>query len=385
METILFFTDLLIGPHLAELNGVFDRAKTHGWRVVPIEYSRTDRPASHFIRHWKPAGCIVECGHLGEALKVSAYASVPTVFIDADEDAAAKKKIFNVRNDPYALCDLAANELSALEPKSYAFVGWCTRKTWVDRRRMAFARRLKEHGVKRGMYHEYLEPWDRGNTVDFQKRLAKWLATLPTPCGILAANDQTAAQVVTAAEAAKLRVPDDISIIGVDNDPLHCENSIPSLTSIEPDFRGGGAAAAELLAEKLAAPGTEPRQIDFKPLGIIRRGSTRRLTVPDFKVREALERIRRDACTGLSAKDVIAEFHCSRRLAEQRFKKATGRSIGEEIIERRFERVFELLADRKEPIALIAGDCGWQTESFLSRTFKKRTGMTMREWRNANT
>ena len=381
MKTILFFTDLLVGPHLTELNGVFSRAKAFGWRVVPIEYARTDRPAMHFISHWSPDGCIVECGHLGEKLNPAAYAPVPTVFIDADDEAVGGAPVFNVRNDPYALCDLAVRELSTFEPASYAYVGWCLRKTWSERRRAAFARRLKRHGVAHGSYFEYLSPWQRGNTVDFQNELIKWLKKLPLPCGIFAANDQTASQVVDAATAAGLSIPDDISIIGVDNDTLFCENSSPSLTSIEPDFRRGGELAAELLSEIMANPSTEPRRIDFGAVGIVRRGSTRKLIVQDAKVRTALERIRRDACTGLTASDVIAEIGGSRRKVEQRFRKSTGHSIGEEIIERRLEHVFELLSDPKEPLALIASSCGWQTESFLSRLFKKRTGMTMRQWR----
>jgi AraC-like DNA-binding protein len=105
--------------------------------------------------------------------------------------------------------------------------------------------------------------------------------------------------------------------------------------------------------------------------------------VNDPRIARAVERIRRDATTGISAADVLAEIPFSRRLAEKRFRAATGKTILEEIQDVRFEKVCELLAT-DVPIGHIAGRCGLQSDSFLKRFFKARTGLTLREWRKAH-
>ena len=96
-----------------------------------------------------------------------------------------------------------------------------------------------------------------------------------------------------------------------------------------------------------------------------------------------MELIRRDACIGLTAADVIKSIGLSRRLAEKRFLEATGRTILGEIQEVRMEMAKRLLRDETVPIGHIAGRCGWESDSYLKRFFKKRTGMTPREWRRS--
>ena len=101
----------------------------------------------------------------------------------------------------------------------------------------------------------------------------------------------------------------------------------------------------------------------------------------DPRIARAVERIRRDATTGISATDILAELPFSRRVAEKRFRAATGKTILEEIQDVRFEKICELLAT-DIPIGHIASRCGMQSDSFLKRFFKARTGLTLREWRN---
>jgi AraC-like DNA-binding protein len=97
-------------------------------------------------------------------------------------------------------------------------------------------------------------------------------------------------------------------------------------------------------------------------------------------VERALEKIRREACFGLTAADVIAEMKLPRRGAERRFRQATGSSILEEINRHRLERAFSLLRKPGYPIALIAQQCGWSNDVFLKRLFKRTTGMTMMQY-----
>ena len=180
-----------------------------------------------------------------------------------------------------------------------------------------------------------------------------------------------------------LACPDDVAIIGADNDSVRCENHDPQLSSIASDYLNVGRLAADLLAGQLhrgAKPA--PRTVTFGPTEIVRRDSTRTLQTRDPTIQAALRKIARGACEGLTAADILADIPCSRRLAEQRFRAAVGHSIGEEIMNVRLARVRKMLADPSLPIARIAPACGWKTESFLKRAFKRRTGLTMREWRD---
>ena len=377
MENVLFITDLHTGSHVIEIAGVFERAVSHGWRVIEIERDRTTRPLGEFAETWKPAGCIMECGKLSEPIDVSGLGGVPIVYLDPDPVTLATAR-FVVTNDSEALARRAVAELEKAKPVHYAYVGWCRRTSWSAGRGEAFVREVKAAG---GQCSVYEKPWQ--DTVVVQKDLCQWLGSLPKPVGIFAANDYAAEQVCGACQLAGFQSPQDVLIVGVDNDELLCENTFPSLTSVEPDFKTAGRISADLLAEAIANPSLERRHLSFGPLAVHRRQSTRTVNTGDYRIVRAVELIRRDACIGLTAADVIKSIGLSRRLAEKRFLEATGRTILGEIQEVRMEMAKRLLRDETVPIGHIAGRCGWESDSYLKRFFKKRTGMTPREWRRS--
>lgn len=379
MDKVLFFTDSHTDAHARIYAGVCERARSFGWHVAEIEYARTDRSAEDFIRLWRPIGVVVECSNLAEDLNTKAYSSVPAVYIDPSR-VPNGETVSSLGHDSEAVARLAFDELAGLNPSAYAYLGWANaeRYTWSCERGRAFAALVRASGRP---FFSYGGVWHRGDMLAAQHGVADWLKTLPRPCGLLAANDVTAELALSAAELAGISVPAELAVVGVDNDRLRCENTSPSLTSIEPDYAEAGRLAADLLKERLDDPRAGLRQVVFAPDCLVRRGSTRALRDAGVGICEAVERIRREACFGLTPADVLRDIPCSRRLAEQRFRQATGRSIGEEIVEARFARVFELLRNPTYPIGQIVSESGWESESYLKRAFKKRTGLSMREWR----
>ena len=379
MDKVLFFTDSHTDAHARIYAGVCERARSFGWHVAEIEYARTDRSAEDFIRLWRPIGVVVECSNLAEDLNTKAYSSVPAVYVDPSR-LPAGETVASVRQDPLSVAQLAFDELVGLSPASFAYLDWVsgTQCAWSRERGQAFAALVASSGKP---FFRFGGEWSRADMVVSQHRIADWLKTLPRPCGLFAANDVTAELALSAAELAGISVPAELAVVGVDNDRLRCENTSPSLTSIGPDYAEAGRLAADLLKERLDDPGAGLRQVVFAPDCLVRRGSTRALRDAGVGICEAVERIRREACFGLTPADVLRDIPCSRRLAEQRFRQATGRSIGEEIVEARFARVFELLRNPTYPIGQIVSESGWESESYLKRAFKKRTGLSMREWR----
>ena len=220
-----------------------------------------------------------------------------------------------------------------------------------------------------------------GNAADFIARLKPWLLKLPKPCGLFAANDDIAAVVLDACRAGGLSVPDDIAVIGVDDEPSVCETTKPSLSSVRPDFERAGRLAVDLLVRRLAQPGLAEEHLLFPVAGVTLRQSTRRLAQPNAKILAALEFIRREATHGIKAADVVAFLGLSERLAETRFKAATGHRITEEITEVRLAHALERLRDPQQALGPIANLCGWDSDIYLKRLFKARYGLTMSQWR----
>lgn len=376
MDTVLFITDLHVGAHVPELAGVFDRAFDHHWRVIEIELQRTSRSLQELIRQWRPKGCIMECSRVDCDLR-SVFKSIPVVYLDPDPKTAAYAR-HTVANDPAAVSALAGRELSLSKPASYLYVGWCTPTTWSLGREETFRKWIRaNHGQD---IHVYDRPWPIGETLEFQRHVAEFMRKLPKPIGIFAVNDYVGIQVIEACRLNDMVCPRDFTLVSVDNEEMHCESTEPTMTSIEQDFRGGGHLAADLLAELIANPRLPPKHPKFGPVRLARRQSSRFFTNYDPRIARAIEKIRRDATTGLTAADVLAEIPLSRRLAEKRFFAATGKTILEEIHAVRLEKVFELLRT-DIPIGHIAGRCGMQSDSFLKRFFKAKTGKTLREWR----
>ncbi len=379
MDTVLFITDLHVGSHVQEFAGVYERAAAHHWRVIELELSRSVRPLSELVAQWKPAGCILEGCTVKATEAKRAFRGIPVVNLDPDAKTAASAR-HTVTSDPGTIAQWAAKELLRTKPASFAYFGWCTKTVWSVERGRLFREAVRRES--RAPFANFDANWDMGDTLGVQKKLAKFLAPLPKPVAIFAVNDYAAVQVAEACRLAGLSCPGDFTLVGVDNEEMHCECADPTITSIELDFREAGRLAADLLAELIVNPKLPPRHLKFGPVRLVRRQSTRALRFNDPRITRAVERIRRDATTGLTAADVLAELPFSRRVAEKRFRAATGKTILEEIQDVRFEKICELLAT-DIPIGHIAGRCGMQSDSFLKRFFKARTGMTLREWRNA--
>lgn len=374
MDTVLFITDLHIGAQIAKISGVFSQARRHGWRVIEIERDRTMRPVADFVESLRPIGCIYECSGL-EANPSDTCAGMPTVLLDP-APSSRKPPRFAVASDADAIAEMAAAELTAAGCTTFAFAGWRNRTGWSMEREQAFRNTLR----KKGFACEIIDtPWSE--ELEVQKTLAAEFVRMKRRIGVFAANDYVAKQVMAAIEMAGMECPRDCAVVGVDDDELICETYLPTISSISIDFSRAGRLAVDLLAEVIATPQMKPRRLAFGPLALVRRQSTRIVNSNDWRIVRAVERIRRDACAGLRAADVIAETGLSRRLVERRFLAATGRTIHEEITEIRFAHACQLLRDPSIPIGYVAEQCGWESDSYLKRLFKAHTGLSPRKWR----
>jgi LacI family transcriptional regulator len=205
---------------------------------------------------------------------------------------------------------------------------------------------------------------------------AEWLAGLPRPVGVLACYDPRAREVLDACQAAGLRVPDDVAVLGVDNDELLCDLADPPLTSVVPNAARTGAEAAALLDRLMAGEPVPPTAHLISPTGVVTRQSTDVLAVDDPDVAAAVRFIRANACRGIGVADVLRAVAVSRRVLEVRFAKLLGRTPHEEIVRLQICRAKEILARTALPLAAVADRVGFAHPEYLSVAFKKATGLT---------
>ena len=298
-----------------------------------------------------------------------ATTDVPTVVMDIHSPVLERRtrNIVFIRNSSEEIGRAAANHLLAIGKfRSFAFVHNPSVLQWSVDRFKAFRETLRDNGV---WCHELKSP--------------EGLQKLERPVGVFAANDDRGFEVIEFCHAHRLRIPEDVAVLGINNDTLICENCHPKLSSIQPDFEREGHLAAETLA-KMMQPATrnpQPATLFVGVKAVIRRESTAELSTSGKLVQKALAYIRKNALRGISVDDVAQHLKVSRRLADLRFRELQNTSIGEEIIRIRLAEVQRLLRSTKDPIDSISAQCGYSNANYLKNLFRKRFSMSMRDFR----
>ena len=382
MRRICAAFDLMLDAHRRKLRGVMDYAREAGWDVetiggylapdirAPADFAAydgilLDKRPKLFKGLWKDIGR-------------------PIVFIDTDEDQERRGAVWaDVHCDSLAVGTLAAETLLELNAASYAFVSGFTAERWSADRGRAFLTSLRANGVEAKVFSAEDTENRATALLDAEcARLSLWLQDLPRPAAVFAANDAVASLVYAACQRALLAIPDDVYVLGVDNDETFCEFTRPTLSSILVDFESCGYQAAKLLNGLMHGErGIRGSERTFAPLSVVHRASTRvRIPQADARLTLALDVIERDACHGLTVSGLARAIGLSRRTLELLFR-PLGKTPAHCLSEARLRRVRNLLLSTSLPITRIAADCGFCSDVYLAGLFKRQFGMTMSEFR----
>lgn len=220
------------------------------------------------------------------------------------------------------------------------------------------------------------DPWEQE-----QERLAAWITKLPKPVGVMAANDERGLQFLDACRRCGAPVPDEVAVIGVDNDEHLCELSIPPLTSVDVNSEQVGYKAAALLDRMMNGSKAPLRPIKVPPRGIVVRRSTEVVASEDAELNRALHYIRLKSGQGLQVSDVLTYTGMSRADLQQRMKQVLGRTIHEEIEQVRLMQIKELLLTPGMTIKQASRDAGFSSVQYMTRVFRKAVGETPAAYR----
>lgn len=283
--------------------------------------------------------------------------------------------------DDEAVARMAAEHLIDQGYPRLAFCGMPRNRNsvWSQKRARAFRQAAQEANRPCSIYtgrHLTTRKW-----IELQRGLAQWLRSLKKPVGIMAANDARARHVLEACRTIGARVPEEIAVVGVDNDELMCELTDPPLSSVEQGARQVGYAAAALLDRMMS--GKKPHRIEnfVAPERIVRRQSTDALAIEDADVATAVRFIREHACEHIRVTDILSAVGISRSTLDVRFRQVMGRTVHDEIQRTLIAHAQQLIIEGKLTLKQVAARAGFAHIQHMTTLFRQRIGLTPSEFR----
>lgn len=294
-----------------------------------------------------------------------------------------KKKfssIPNVTGDYLGTGRMAARFFIDRGFRNFGFFGF-NDVCWSDERCEGFRREVDEAGFGGSFYAYRMQEIEM--VWHYQRnRLREWLATVPKPIAIMACDDNQGSNLIEACHDTGIKIPSEVSVIGVDNDEALCSLGSTTLTSVQMDIERGGWEAAALVERLVADPKAPVADVVLKPIKIVERMSTAAFATDDQQILKAILFIHQNVLKKISVGDVMAEAALSRRLLERRFKIVTGKTLYEYITELKLKYFAEQLQETDLQVMEIALSMGENDTKSISRRFKQIYGCTPGEWRD---
>jgi LacI family transcriptional regulator len=289
-----------------------------------------------------------------------------------------------IRPDNTVMGHLGAEHFMERGYRHYGFCGF-SNAGWSCERRDGFAEALRLTGHECRVFDvEYpgdLTPlWDAKQVT----ALGIWLRHLPKPIAVMACNDMRALQVISAAQAVDLLVPEEVAILGSNNDTVRCDLAQPPLSSVVSNAFQSGYKAAEFLDQLMAGQKLEAYDVRIEPVEVITRHSTDILAIADKNVAAALSFIRENACRGISVEEVLPHAFASRSVLEKKLRRYLGRSPQAEIRRVQVAKIRQLLLETDFPLKKIAELTGFEHVEYMCVVFKRLIGVSPGVYRQNN-
>jgi LacI family transcriptional regulator len=371
---LLVETSLASGRDI--LRGIAQYVREHQPWSLYHEPRSLEESLPRWLHHWDGHGIIARLQNRRIVREVAAV-GVPVVDVLG---VAASDHIPLVHVNDAQIARLAAEHLLERGFRHFGYFG-IAGENWSARRHEAFAIQVQQAGCRCQLYELPRHASAAGPFEMMEEDLARWVASLPKPAGVMVCSDQRGPQFLEACRRAGVAVPDEVAVVGVDNDEPLCEVCNPPLSSVCPGHAQVGYDAAQLLARLMSKAPAPDTPILVEPQGITTRLSTDVLAIEDRQLAHALRLIRENACAGIPVAEISRQAGLSRSVLQRRFRQTLKRTVHEEILLAKLKRARELLTETSLPLADIAEKTGFKHQEYLGAVFKKRLHLTPAQYR----
>lgn len=384
MARIVFLTDFSEAYARGLLLGIarYAHDKGQAWSLCRLPLSIRDKFGIEAVIEWaKRMQADAVIGQFYNSDNVELFARNGIIAI-AQDFKARFETIPNITGPHYEAGQMGAEYFLKKGFRHFAFYG--TRGiVWSDERYHGFRETIRRanpdftFSALRNISQTDLWHYD-------PIQLTTWLQSLPKPVAIMACDDNQAYHITEACHQAEgggnFRIPDDIAVLGVDNDETICRLAAPNLSSLNQNIEQGGYDVARLIDRIMHEPGAEHDDVQVIPTHIVTRQSTDIYANNDPHIAEVIKYIHENISQKISVEDLVALVPLSRRLLEVRFKKSMSTSIYDYIIQVRIEKMAQLLCEGMS-VSEAAIELGFTDIKNVSRTFRQLKGMTPSEYR----
>ena len=352
------------------------------WRIFQFSVQREGNALRKIVASFRPDAIFT-----GHSDAIRAYGGeIPYVMLENIEPSLPLGMGATLNVDNILLGCMAAEKLHSLGYRNFGYLGivfspetssgdMLARYSRI--RCGAFERRIRDFGFQISSHMpKFGSPYD-------EPAIIAWLKSLKKPCGILAFSDEDAQYIISICHASRISIPRQIGIISIDNEEYICDNVVPPLTSIEPDFEGAGYRAGAILDEFLAGDRSHAGAKELYGAVIHNRMSAQSISSAANRAAHALEMIRADPANAPSPATIARRMNLSLRSLELAFKQIQGHSITTEILSQRLLLARRLLKASRLSIGEIASKCGFSGHASFLASFRRRFGETPRDWRNS--
>jgi LacI family transcriptional regulator len=378
MIKILLLTDFSSEYSRNILKGVVKYSKEQdGWTLqrMPLYYRMVygETGVLDWARRWNADAIIALLSDVNVELLNSLH--IPVIVQNYRD---RNRHVSNLTGNYFGTGVMAARFFLNKGYRRFAYYGF-KGSIWSRERAEGYSDEIKKHNYPVYVFEDI--PQDKEEWSYNLTEVAHWLEELPKPVALFACDDQFALRISEACNIYNIKVPDDIAILGVDNDELLCNISDPPLSSITIDAVNGGYQAGRLLHQLINKEIPEPVNIVVEPLTIENRGSTDKYAVSDKYIRRVLSYIDKNYANPISVNDLVKQVPLSRRVLEKKFRAETGDTLYQYIQNSRINAFKRLLLTSDDSIFDLAFRTGFDNYKNVSRVFKKYNSLSPAEYR----
>jgi LacI family transcriptional regulator len=375
---VALLVETAVAPRRRMLAGIARYVREHEPWAIYLKPYGVEKSLDSWLRTWRGDGIIAAVAEL-EAGIVRDF-GIPIVDVVG---LYRKDNVPLVHANDDAIGRLGAEHLLERGFRNFAFVEYPF--PWSTGRRAGFESIVGSGGFGCAVYRLSYPQAGLGGPELWegqQQGLVEWIRALPKPVGVMTSTDLMGQQFLEACQRAGVTVPEQVAVVGADNDDLICNVCFPPLSSVVINDAERGYQAAAVLDRLMAGEPPRREPIYVEPTGVVSRASSDILAIDDELLAAALRIVRNRACDGIGVEDVVRAVPLSRSVLERRFRKVVGRTINDEIVRVRVNRAVELLSATELELKVIAQKAGFGSPSYMGAVFREKLGRTPGSYRD---